>query len=127
MISLTLSQVRLSVAGSCARYFQKLFTSSTRRVRLMSSNTARTLGEASRYSIGPWALIIPLLANKPGSPATLARIGAPHHRRDIRAGARHPHAPLPAGAAQPVEMTAIRLPIGNHDREHQRTHSFPGD
>src|SRR5208282_5042302 len=57
MISLMLSQVRLSVAGSCARYFQKLFTSSTCRVRLMSSNTARTSGAASRYSIGPWALM----------------------------------------------------------------------
>src|SRR5579871_3452530 len=52
MTSLTLSQVRLSVTGSCARYFQKLLTSATCRVRLMSSNTARTSGAASRYSIG---------------------------------------------------------------------------
>src|ERR1051326_6082065 len=58
MISLTLSQVRLSVGGSCARYFQKLLTSSTLRVRLMSSNTARTAALALRYSIGPIALII---------------------------------------------------------------------
>src|SRR5215469_11860705 len=52
MTSLTLAQVRASNAGSCARYFQKLLTSSTCRVRLMSSNTARTCGLASRYSIG---------------------------------------------------------------------------
>src|SRR5258706_14352134 len=50
--SLTLSQVRLSSAGSLARYFQKLLTSSTLRLRLMSSNTARTCGAASAYSIG---------------------------------------------------------------------------
>ena len=56
MISLMLSQVRLSVAGSRARYFQKLFTSGTLRVFLMSSNTARTCGEASAYSIGGTAI-----------------------------------------------------------------------
>src|SRR5574339_400759 len=50
--SFTLSQVRLSVFGSCARYFQKLFTSGTLRVFLMSSKTARTCGEASTYSTG---------------------------------------------------------------------------
>src|SRR5262249_51798823 len=47
-----LAQVRWSSAGSCARYFQKLLTSSTCRVRLMSSNTARTSALALRYSIG---------------------------------------------------------------------------
>src|ERR1700688_2050378 len=51
MTSLTLCQVRASVGGSCARYFQKLLTSSTCRVRLISSKTARTCGEASRYSM----------------------------------------------------------------------------
>src|SRR5581483_3472689 len=50
--SFTLSQVRLSVLGSRARYFQKLLTSGTLRVFLMSSKTARTCGEASAYSIG---------------------------------------------------------------------------
>src|SRR5215468_2543258 len=50
--SLTLSQVRLSNAGSLARYFQKLLTSSTLRRRLMSLNTARTCGAAPAYSIG---------------------------------------------------------------------------
>src|SRR5258708_11741767 len=50
--SLTLSQVRLSSAGSLARYFQKLLTSSTLRLCLMSSNTARTCGDAPAYSIG---------------------------------------------------------------------------
>src|SRR5262245_63661146 len=50
--SFTLSHVRLSVLGSCARYFQKLFTSGTLRVFLMSSKTARPCGEASAYSIG---------------------------------------------------------------------------
>src|SRR5712691_1953780 len=50
--SLTLCQVRLSNAGSFARYFQKLLTSSTLRVRLMSLNTARTCGAALAYSIG---------------------------------------------------------------------------
>ena len=52
MTSFTLSQVRFSVTGSCARYFQKLFTSGTLRLFLMSSNTARTAGEASWYSTG---------------------------------------------------------------------------
>ena len=47
MTSFTLSQVRLSSAGSRARYFQKLLTSGTLRVALMSSKTARTSGEAS--------------------------------------------------------------------------------
>jgi hypothetical protein len=42
-----LSQVRLSVTGSLARTFQKLLTSGTLRVALMSSNTARTAGLAS--------------------------------------------------------------------------------
>src|SRR5215470_11115771 len=55
--SLTLSQVRLSSAGSFARYFQKLLTSSIFRLRLMSSKTARTCGGASAYSIGPGRLI----------------------------------------------------------------------
>src|SRR5262245_65863602 len=50
--SFTLSHVRSSVAGSCARYFQKLFTSGTLRVFLMSSKTARTCADASAYSIG---------------------------------------------------------------------------
>ena len=59
MTSLTDSQVRLSVAGSFARYFQKLFTSSTWRVFLMSSNTARTSADASRYSIGLAMVIQP--------------------------------------------------------------------
>src|SRR5579859_1450710 len=58
MTSFTLCQVRLSSAGSCARYFQKLLTSSTRRVRLISSNTARTCGLASRYSIGVRGIIV---------------------------------------------------------------------
>src|SRR5262249_60895383 len=52
MISFMLSQVRLSVTGSRARYFQKLFTSGTLRVFFMSSYTARTCGDASLYSIG---------------------------------------------------------------------------
>src|SRR3954463_5521422 len=47
-----LSQVRRSVRGSWARYFQKLLTSGTPRVALMSSKTARTSGLASAYSIG---------------------------------------------------------------------------
>src|SRR5262245_25880789 len=55
--SLTLCQVRLSSAGSFARYFQKLLTSSTLRVRLMSLNTARTCGAAPAYSIGFGRLI----------------------------------------------------------------------
>src|SRR5512144_2396029 len=45
-----LSQVRLSVGGWVARAFQKLLTQSTRRVRMMSSYTARTSGGASAYS-----------------------------------------------------------------------------
>src|SRR6267143_6447077 len=53
--SLTLSQVRLSSAGSFARYFQKLLTSSTLRVRLMSSNTARTCGLAEAAEMG-WGM-----------------------------------------------------------------------
>src|SRR5262245_40598329 len=55
MICLMLSQVRLSVTGSRARYFQKLFTSATLRVALMSSNTARTSGDAASYSMG-WGM-----------------------------------------------------------------------
>src|SRR5260370_10534812 len=55
--SLTLSQVRLSSVGSFARYFQKLLTSSTLRLSLISSNTARTRGVASAYSIGLGRLI----------------------------------------------------------------------
>src|SRR6516164_4768577 len=58
MTSLTLVQVRASSAGSCARYFQKLLTSSTCRVRLISSNTARTCGFASRYSIGARGIVL---------------------------------------------------------------------
>src|SRR5712671_3735903 len=55
MISFTLSQVRASVAGSLARYFQKLLTSSSLRVALMSSNTARTCGEADAVEMG-WGM-----------------------------------------------------------------------
>src|ERR1700756_332480 len=51
MICLMLSQVRLSVAGSCAMAFQKLLIQSTLRVAMMSSYTARTSGLASLYSI----------------------------------------------------------------------------
>src|ERR1700704_5499928 len=58
MISFTLSQVRASVAGSLARYFQKLLTSSSLRVALMSSNTARTCGEAEAVSMG-WGMGAP--------------------------------------------------------------------
>src|SRR5262249_10558633 len=66
--SLTLSQVRLSSAGSFARYFQKLLTSSTLRLRLMSSNTACTCGTASAYSIGLGRLIDFLLNFSPKEP-----------------------------------------------------------
>src|SRR4029078_13248258 len=52
MVSLTLSQVRLSSLGSFAKCFQKLFTSGTLRVFLMSSNTARTSRGALRASTG---------------------------------------------------------------------------
>src|SRR5258708_9664687 len=55
--SLTLSQVRLSSVGSFARYFQKLLTSSTLRLSLISANTARSCGAASAYSIGLGRLI----------------------------------------------------------------------
>src|SRR6188508_2664750 len=56
-----LSQVRFSVAGWCARCFQKLLTSGTLRLVLISSNTARTSGDASRYSIGFTAPIVEFL------------------------------------------------------------------
>src|SRR5580704_97482 len=45
------SQVRFSVAGSCAIAFQKLLIQSVFRVAMMSSYTARTSGLASLYSI----------------------------------------------------------------------------
>src|SRR5580698_2442397 len=51
MICLMLSQVRRSVAGSCARVFQKLLIQSVWRVDMISSYTARTAGLASAYSI----------------------------------------------------------------------------
>src|SRR3989337_277822 len=57
MISLRLAHVRLSPAGAWAGNFPKLFTSGTLRVRLMSSNTARTSGDACAYSIGPGLLM----------------------------------------------------------------------
>ena len=44
MICLMLSQVRRSVAGSCASAFQKLLIQSVSRVAMMSSYTARTSG-----------------------------------------------------------------------------------
>src|SRR5690349_2720336 len=44
MICLMDSQVRLSVAGSCASAFQKLLIQSVFRVAMMSSKTARTSG-----------------------------------------------------------------------------------
>src|SRR4029077_16653109 len=53
MICLMLSQVRFSVAGSCAIAFQKLLIQSVLRVAMMSSYTARTSGLASWYSIKP--------------------------------------------------------------------------
>src|SRR4029077_4147066 len=51
MICLMLSQVRFSVAGSCAMAFQKLLIQSVLRVAMMSSYTARTSALASLYSI----------------------------------------------------------------------------
>src|SRR5437588_12206184 len=53
MICLMLSQVRFSVAGSCAIAFQKLLIQSVFRVAMMSSYTARTSGLASAYSMSP--------------------------------------------------------------------------
>src|ERR1017187_5447712 len=44
-----LSQVRRSVAGSCASAFQKLLIQSVWRVAMISSYTARTSGLASAY------------------------------------------------------------------------------
>src|SRR5215470_10771510 len=80
--SLTLCQVRLSNAGSFAKYFQKLLTSSTLRVRLISLKTARTCGVASAYSIGFGRLIffsLTFLKRYPTLPRRRGRVG----RREI--------------------------------------------
>src|SRR5262249_33829196 len=80
--SLTLCQVRLSNAGSFAKYFQKLLTSSTLRVRLISLKTARTCGVASAYSIGFGRLIffsLTFLNRYPTLPRRRGRVG----RREI--------------------------------------------
>src|SRR5215831_4373102 len=53
MICLMLSQVLLSVTGSCAIAFQKLLIQSVFRVAMMSSYTARTSGLAWSYSMNP--------------------------------------------------------------------------
>src|SRR3954470_18109183 len=68
-----LSQVRRSVRGSWARYFQKLLTSGTPRVALMSSKTARTSGLASAYSIGCIGLSPPGLGQARKIGATVRR------------------------------------------------------
>src|ERR1700752_2734724 len=53
MICLMSSQVRFSVAGSCAMAFQKLLIQSVFRVAMMSSYTAFTSGLAAAYSMRP--------------------------------------------------------------------------
>src|SRR5262245_58983093 len=100
MVALRLVQVRSSSAGSRARYFQKLFTSGTLRVFLMSSNTARTSREALRGSMG---LGMDASLTRCCSAAVAAGILSPaltdcrvlhvkasgaHHRRSDRSGAR---------------------------------------
>src|SRR6185295_17040072 len=68
MISLMLSHVRLSVAGSCASAFQKLLIQSVLRVAMMSSNTARTSGPASAYSISRTVVMLGPSGNRMAHP-----------------------------------------------------------
>src|SRR5690242_16222025 len=88
MISLTLAHVRRSVTGSCASAFQKLFTQSVLRVAMMSSYTARTSGDASRYSISPKVAML-------GAPQIISR--GQNHGRDQNRNQEWKHPPGGAG------------------------------